>query len=84
MGGAVPLKLRIFFLGPCTVDTTHQKVKCSGQGNLVWVAGRIRCAQVTYVLEALCAGETCLLPTSSPVLANCRAEVLWGVHVSWS
>ena len=53
-GEAAPLKPRVTSsLGLCKADTTHQKVKCSGQGTLVWVAGRTHCAHVMYVLEAV-------------------------------
>ena len=75
-GEAVPLKFRIASsLGLYMADTTHQKVRCSGQGALVWVAGRTRCAQVTYVLEALYAEEACLLPASPPLMVNSESAV---------
>lgn len=48
------------------------------EGQVFWALCRIHCAQVTYVLEALCIEEACLLPASPPLVVNSES-VVWQI-----
>lgn len=65
------LKLRLSW--PLHGGHHTPEVKRSGQGSPVWVAGRTRCVQVAYVLEAPAQEKHAFLP---PVLHDGEVGVL--------